>query len=63
MKARLTQNMTQSKLAKNIGVSQSTISNWECDITKPTDEQAKMLMQWLNIDRKRLGLPAEQKGF
>jgi len=35
--------LTQRELAKLIGVSLTTIQNWEWDISKPTEEHLKRL--------------------
>lgn len=40
---RLSENLTQEKLAEKLGITRQTLSNWESDITSPDLKQAKKL--------------------
>lgn len=42
-------NLTQEKLANQIGISRQTLSNWESDITSPDIIQAKKIAQIFKI--------------
>lgn len=37
--------LTQAQLAKKVGVSLSSVRMWEQEVTKPTDENLKKLLE------------------
>ena len=52
--ARLAASMTQKDLAKDIGVANTTISNWEKNISRPDPDQIELLCKTLNISTVQL---------
>lgn len=56
--ARVKVGLTQTALAKQIGVSRSSVSQWEANITTPENPKMKKLAKTLRVDeRLLLGLP------
>ena len=47
--ARKNANMTQKNLAEIMGVSESTVGNWECGKAEPTINQAKKIGEAVGI--------------
>jgi len=41
--------LTQEQLSRHVRVNYRTISNWECDLTSPTKEQAETLSRVLGV--------------
>ncbi|MDE6758881.1 MAG: helix-turn-helix domain-containing protein [Clostridia bacterium] len=41
--------LSQSQLATMLGVSQNTVSNWECDIRKPDFDMLMKIAETLDV--------------
>ena len=50
--ARKSMNMTQKDLAEQLGVGNTTISNWEKSVSKPDIDQISAICQVLKVDPK-----------
>lgn len=60
--ARRALRLTQADLAAQIGVDKQSVSNWECGRSSPwPKEQARVLLQLLELQHAAQGLPAEQE--
>lgn len=51
---RLVMGIEQREIARNIGVSNVTVSNWERDICVPTRENAERVAKFLGIPLRKL---------
>lgn len=57
--ARVNAKMTQSEVAKEIGVSNQTICNWENGKSEPTHSQARRLSELYGISLDYIFLPEQ----
>lgn len=55
--ARTNANMTQSQLASNLGVHESTIKNWENGKTSPRSDQLKKISDLTGVPMDYIFLP------
>jgi transcriptional regulator with XRE-family HTH domain len=53
--ARLKRGLSQSQLAKQLGVSRNAVSQWESGSSEPTPERLRQLCVTLNVDLQWLG--------